>query len=1148
LKKRELIIALLFISNLAPAQMLSNLRTKDIVLSDSVLIDTLSLVPNQFFMVDSSNNPIPDSLFNIDLSRSLLYLNDVHFRGKKVHITYRVFPVNFSATYPEINGHIFNDSIENIPLIYQPETGTNSSSFEDENKLVANGTISRGVSIGNSQNLVVNSNLNLQLTGNLSNNLQLEAFLSDKNIPVQPDGYTQQIQEFDQVYIRLHDSTHVLQMGDVQINSGSGYFMQFNRKVQGADFTGVFSQTRENNRFYTRESAAIAKGSFNRYSFTGIEGVQGPYPLYGAHNETYIVVLSGSERIYLDGLLLERGENADYVMNYNTAEITFSPKVPITKDSRIIAEYEYSDRNYNRFLAYGSNEIQQGKGTYSLRFFSEGDAKNQPVNQELTDVQKLVLQNAGDDLSKAIVPNFDSIAFDKNQVLYKRIDTLVNGIFYDSIFVQSNNPDSAFYQVGFALVGDGNGNYVRVQNLANGKVYRWVAPLNGIPQGIYEPVHQLVAPQKQQMITARTDYRISDRTQAVVELAISNHDLNTFSSHDASDNTGFGIKSTIEHVIPLNRLNLITKGNYEWINRDFNAIERFRPAEFERDWNMTSSQQTDEHLFQVEFMLMKKKQQLIDFETEYLNRISSYQGIRNNFASNLAWKKFSLNTSQSLLLSHETNQSTQFYRHNLSLKRTIGPLIAGIRHEMEENRQQLPGADSLIADSRKFSLTEMQLSTPDSLKRSASLNFKHRNDFLPNDQEFKPSTTTNDIGLTVRLAGSRIHNLNTTMSWRELKIDHAELVPTLKDEHNFLGRFDDQLKLFKKVLSFSTFYEVGTGLETKKEYSYLEVAAGQGVYIWNDYNGNGIPELNEFEVSPFPEEANYIRIYTPTNEYIKVYALKFNETIKLDPGAVWRNSQGIKKWVSKFSNVFTYRVQQKHTNNSIINRLDPFQNNLNDTSLINTNLYLRNTLSFNRISPVFGVEWSFSDNRQKSLLVNGFDQNMMTINQFNFRWNMTQDFLILDEFAIKDRQYHSDYSPEKNYKVAGQENKTTVQWQPTTRFRTSVNYTIKQKDNRLGTESVLFQEAGPEVKISSPGKGTLTLQGSIISTRYNGESSSSVAYEMMEGYQNGENYKWSVNVSQNLNKYLQLSINYIGRKPADSSVIHTGQVTLSALF
>ena len=66
-----------------------------------------------------------------------------------------------------------------------------------------------------------------------------------------------------------------------------------------------------------------------------------------------------------------------------------------------------------------------------------------------------------------------------------------------------------------------------------------------------------------------------------------------------------------------------------------------------------------------------------------------------------------------------------------------------------------------------------------------------------------------------------------------------------------MGRIDYRLKILKGVITSSTFYEVGTGLELKKEFSYVEVSPGQGVYNWSDYNENNIKELDEFEIAAF---------------------------------------------------------------------------------------------------------------------------------------------------------------------------------------------------------------------------------------------------------------------------------------------------------
>ena len=172
------------------------------------------------------------------------------------------------------------------------------------------------------------------------------------------------------------------------------------------------------------------------------------------------------------------------------------------------------------------------------------------------------------------------------------------------------------------------------------------------------------------------------------------------------------------------------------------------------------------------------------------------------------------------------------------------------------------------------------------------------------------------------------------------------------------GRF----AVFKNAITSNTYYEVGSGLEVKKEFSFVEVQPGQGTHAYiGDLNGNGVKDLNEFEVAAFQDQATFIKVFTPTNDFVRTYTNQFNQGLFLRPETKWGSKKGVKKLISRFSNRTNYRVSRKVSDK--LDYYNPFIGNIADTTLVTLNLGFLNTIYFNRTGTKFGTQFTFQDNR-----------------------------------------------------------------------------------------------------------------------------------------------------------------------------------------
>ncbi len=1126
-------------------QNIGNLRSKWIYpSSDTIVLDSVSIIPGTVTFY-----PIP-SVFYFDVFDGKVFWNSAN-ENDSIWVVYRTFLYDLNKSISHKDIQLINPAYEfdNIDNTFTYSKSENQDELISMSGLQKSGNLSRGILMGNNRNLSVNSNLNLQLSGKISDDVEILASITDNNIPIQPDGNTQQIQDFDKIYIQLFNDNFKLIVGDYEMQSPNSYFTKYFKKNLGLSFQSKF-EPNNGSEIGIGTAVAMSKGKFARNEILGEESKQGPYRLTGNANESFITVLSGTERVYIDGILLERGSDRDYVIDYNTAQIIFTPKFLITKDKRITVEFQYSDKNYFRSLVQVGGNYKHKKIEAFINFYSEQDAKNQEQQQSLSESDKDLLFNIGNDLNNAIVPAIDSTGYDPARVMYALIDSLG----YDSIFVVSSDPDIAVYQLRFSSVPSGIADYVQGEFTANGRTFTWLAPdtVNGdiIHKGTFAPVRKLVAPQTQQLISAGAKFSPDKSIDIIGEVALSRFDPNTFSSVDNDKNQSWAGKLTAKKSFEINKnMNLDIFGGYEYVNERFKPIERFRSIEFTRDWNLTQiNDSLSQHWWEGGISVFKAGMYRIGYTYRSFDIKDEYLGGKQVVNLSVTPKNVRINYNGSYLKTEEENISTDFYRHKTEVKFLLKPFTIGANDEFEDNRKNI--LNNLDSNSYKFYDWKVFLEAPEKSINKWKVYAGKRIDRKPPDEEFIKVSDALNMGGEFHYLKSLIHRFNLTLNYRKIERLDSTASGDIKPEDNLLGRVEYILRAAKGAISWNIFYQFGSGLDQKREFFYQEVNQGLGIYEWIDLNEDGIKDLNEFFISSNPALANYVRIFTPNNNFVKVLNAQLSQNLALNPSIAWQNSKGIKGVLARASTQTFYSINKTTQADQPSEAYNPFFNPVLDTTLLSYRNTFRNTIFINRSYTKIAAEYTYQNNRLKNLLLNGFQTDGIVSHLINIRWNITSKYTIIMAGDFGHEFSASDFISDGNYRILFQKFLPEFRYQPNQFFRISINGEITQKNN---DDPELEQNAqiigvGFESRFNMPSKGSLFANIKFSDIDYTGPNNTPSQVKMLETLRPGLNLTWSLSWQQNLNKFLQLSLNYNGRKSEEVAAIHVGGVQIRAFF
>ena len=1136
--------------------------------------DTLITLPDKFIVfgsltlfsdsleVNASNYSIDYRFGKIRLQK--FFVEEVISGGDpdklQLIVTYKNYPFNIPDSYSKFEILTKLDTSKGDSV----KVAEIKSDFVDDifsgSDLQKSGSIFRGFTIGNNRDLTLQSGFRLQLNGKLSNDIEITAALTDENTPIQPEGNTQKLQEIDRVFVELRSSNVTTTLGDIEVNFSGSDFFNFSKKLQGAKGFAGFGKTE------MFLSGALSRGRFNSNSFNGIDGVQGPYRLIGADNEVNIVVIAGSEKVYLDGIVMTRGESNDYTIDYSNGQVKFSNRRLITNASRIVVDFEYSDKKYSRSFIAGQTKTALFKERLklSVSYIRERDDPNKPIDFILSDSDRTIISGAGDDKFRASRSGVTFVGRDSlgNSLgLYIQRDTVINSEnFTNYIFAPGDT--NALYQVSFSYVGQGKGDYSSLSSSA----YTFA----GIGAGSYLPVIFFPLPVAYQSAVLGMNLRLSRNLNLLVEGTASDFDRNLLSDIDDTENKGGAFSTSLVFTPKQFKLGNLNLGAVELlfrqrvVNKLYNAVDRLNRIEYDRIWDIQDSLSLTEVTSEVS--LSVKPGKYIGVQTsggriKRGNKFSSLRGAVDLKFSGDSLSAPSVNYYADYITSRDetTDYGGKWLRHSGSIDYKINPLTKNnwgkynlvFEINGEDKQTRSLNFDTVSTGSFRFYEFKPGLIITDILNFDLAYRFNYRTDDVFNTGTLKRQSNsfTNTFGL-------RLKNLDFLSSSGDVVLYDRKYTPEFilqgfPDSRTILVTSQSNIWFLNRGLNSNLFYKVSSERTSRQEVVFIAVPVGQGNYKYiGDLNNNGLQDENEFVLTNF--DGDYIKIIRPTDQLFPTTDLQSSATLNIVPG----------RFISPKGKNIAIEILRNLTFDTYVNvsekSKDPEQKNIyllkfsnfqNDINTITGSTTFQQDAGIFENHEYFGVRLRFVQRKGFNQYFSGNERVLDVERTARLRLSFTPDLALVTDYVSEIERNLAPNVVIRNWNINTEGVSSEVIYKPAEQVEAGFKVQIKRANDFYPQQPTQADINVQTLRFtySFSGSGTLRSEISRNEALIN-TNPAFVPFDLTKGLVIGKSYFWTLNFEYRISNFIQATINYFGRAEDKSKVIHTGTAEVRAYF
>jgi len=1085
-------------------------------------------LPDSFLIHQSEKIFLQDSLLSAKIDYQIDYLNGrITFLrnmapGTKLKISYQIIPFQLSKTYFHRKIAFQVDSTQKVIPGVRIAAATTTPA--PQSTLQKNGSIVRGISLGTNQGLKVESGLRMNISGKIADKVEVVAALTDQTTPIQPEGNTQTLNEIDKVFVQMKSEHFNATMGDYQLSFGGSEFAQYQRKLQGAMGTADYD------RFDVTLSGAVSKGQYTSNNIQGLEGNQGPYQLRSESGAIDIIVLAGTEKVWIDGELMTRGENNDYIIEYSIGQITFTRKRLITADSRITVDFQYSDLKFKRNL-YGlqtTSALWDDRVKIDLRLLHESDDKDNPLDFTLSEENIARLQTAGDNPDSAYISGVRYVGEKKGY--YVQIDSL------DIQFYRYVGADSGDYNLAFSYVGAGKGDY---NSIGFGN-YQYV----GAGQGSYAPVIFLKPAQRHDLADISLQLKPLPDLTFSGEFASSRFDQNTYSGNDDADNIGLAAVTSFSYhpeKIVLRDINLgkfSLQGKYREVGSQFRYIDRSDDIEKNRKWDSENVTTVAEKIHELKMEYQPHNN--IQFKLGYgdIAKDTYFNSNRWEAATDMALIKlpqFHYRIEQIDSKNDRLFKDNRWLRQSGSVDYQLWKLRPFFSYTGEHKQEVYQ--DTLTSGFKYDDLTS-GLTLNNFKKLTTTFSFGKRDDW---DYE-QNQLILNSQALTYKsqwqYAGGQSFSATIDYIHRDKKFTAADQSDTRTD----LGELQINHSLLNRAITANWNYQISNTQVAKKERVYFKVTAGEGNYRYND-------QTDEYE----PDDlGDYVLRIRQTAEFVPVVELRASVHLQFKAQALFpkKDLKNWRKWLSVIATDTYIRVEENTEEKDVwsIYRLD-----LSKFQRAGTTIYGNNTLRQDL--------YIYQNNRDFSVRL-----RYETKDQVNYQYIDQGTISKFDEFSMRIiRRLSNKFSAQidrsqqsKVYRFTNRSNKTIeindLSFDLSYRPRQVLEFALKsklafKKDIAIApaTKATEYSLA-PQANYSFLGKGKLHLEFEWTAVAASPKDRV-IPYELTGINRAGTTRRWSIGLNYNISRYVMATLNYNGRsEPDQPDTIHISRAEMRAYF